>query len=673
MRRLADFVVERPRWAWGMAWLIVLAAALGGAALLRELHERERLAALETSVQRTAVELMAQTLDGHVMGALNLLGLVNEEVKADARGDGPPNTPAILPTLESLGRAMGTQGVFVIGHNGVVRSSWDSSGKPSTGLDVRFRPYFRTALRGQENVYAAFSLARGDRALYFAGPIRAAGSRHDEVAGVVVARTDLAVVDGLLRFRSDIALLVSPQGVVFASSRPEWVGTLAGDSSPERLHAIREQKQFGSLFELRDPSPLPVALTPGRQEFDGRRYATAVAPVPWRDPAGDWQLVLLEDLSHGAWSDYLSIVIGSGALTLLLLTLFLKMLQGRYTQQVAADRLAVYAQAQAAGIEQKARLADAGLRFQQTASAAELAAAFLSEAHALVEALQGVVYGLDEEAAVLGCLGSYACAQPPAATLNLGDGLLGQCAADRQARVVVMPEDDSWVLHSGLGNTRPECLLLLPVLLQERLLGVVELAFLREPDRDRLALLEELVGRFALNLEIQRRNRQTAALLADSTESSQATAELAAFQQALIDALPYPVFFKGPDTCFRGFNRAYERAFAVNRDSLIGRRVMDLEYLPEADRLAFQAEDEGVVAQVGSVRREIRLTTADGVTRDVLYCVTGFLKPDGTTGGLVGTMVDISRVKRVAAEDSERSASAVAERDDDWYGVEWSI
>ncbi len=141
----------------------------------------------------------------------------------------------------------------------------------------------------------------------------------------------------------------------------------------------------------------------------------------------------------------------------------------------------------------------------------------------------------------------------------------------------------------------------------------------------------------------------------DITERKLAEAELQdrlAFQRALVDTIPYPVFYKGPDTRFLGCNRAYEVAFGIRRDGVIGKRVLDLDYLPEADRRAFQAEDESLVASAGSVEREFSIPMADGRAHDVLYTVSSFHKADGSPGGLIGTLVDVSDRKKV--EEIER-------------------
>jgi PAS domain S-box-containing protein len=126
----------------------------------------------------------------------------------------------------------------------------------------------------------------------------------------------------------------------------------------------------------------------------------------------------------------------------------------------------------------------------------------------------------------------------------------------------------------------------------------------------------------------------------------------AAFLQALVDTIPYPVFYKGPDTRFLGCNRAYEQAFGARREELIGKRVLELDYLPEEQRTAYQAEDETIVQSVGSVEKEMAIPMADGRVHDTLYYVSGFRKADGSPGGLIGTLVDVSDRKKV--EEIER-------------------
>lgn len=134
--------------------------------------------------------------------------------------------------------------------------------------------------------------------------------------------------------------------------------------------------------------------------------------------------------------------------------------------------------------------------------------------------------------------------------------------------------------------------------------------------------------------------------------AEKAARDHAAFLQALVDTIPYPVFYKGPDTRFLGCNRAYEHAFGIQRESVIGKRVLELDYIPEAERKTFQAEDESIIASAGSIEKEVAILMADGKVHDVLYSVSGFRNADGSPGGLIGTLVDVSDRKKV--EEIER-------------------
>ena|GEM_PF-1008085 len=146
----------------------------------------------------------------------------------------------------------------------------------------------------------------------------------------------------------------------------------------------------------------------------------------------------------------------------------------------------------------------------------------------------------------------------------------------------------------------------------------------------------------------------------DITDRRQMEAELIrqfAFLQALLDTIPNPIFYKGPHTRFLGCNHAYEAFFGVDRADFIGKRVLDLDYLPEEARLAYQAEDEQVIAECGRISREIPMSTADGTLRDTLYSVTGFRTTEGEPGGLIGVIVDITPLKN-AERESERARAA---------------
>lgn len=503
MLRLAAFVTEHRRPAWIGALAAVCVAGTLAAWLVRDLGEAERLSRLEVDAGRGGVEIMSQTLNGNIMGALSALSMMDDGLRRDAQHLDPANNPRALSRLENVGRAYAAEGVFVVGQDGIVASSWDSSGKPSTGLNVRFRPYFQMARQGKENIYAAVSLARGDRALYFASPVWS-GAQGSESVGAVVARTTLDRVDSLMGNRADVALLLSPQGVVFAGNRAEWIGFLAGAATPERLKAIRDLKQFGTMFDKVEPRILPFPVETGVVMLDGRRHALASARVRWNDPFGDWSLVLLEDLTRTVpLSRQVAIGAAIAAVLLLIGTLVLKLLGGHHVRTLALARIAQYASEQEEAAARKSRLAEAARRFQRAKSVDELASVFLRDAHDMVGALQGTVY-VGGSTGTLRLAGSFAAAADVAHDLEPGEGLLGQCVLDRRPRLIELPTDGTWTIRSGLGNGRPAAVLMAPLVLDEAVLGVVEIGLLSPPDSILREQFDEMVALVALNLEILR-------------------------------------------------------------------------------------------------------------------------------------------------------------------------
>ncbi|CAA7617944.1 C4-dicarboxylate transport sensor protein dctB [Candidatus Terasakiella magnetica] len=488
---------------------------VGSAYIAQEFKERDHLSLLQSEARRHGIEIMSQTLNGNLMGSVAVLGLLDEGIKLEAQTAGVSNSPRVQGMLESVARAYDAHGVFLVGRDGIIRSSWDSGGKPSTGINVEFRPYYQMAMQRKENVYAAVSMARGDRSLYFTAPIYSDKTRDGTAVGGVVARTDLSKIDALLRDKTDIALLLSPQGVVFAGNRGDWIGFLPERPAPGQLSAIRDLKQFGAMFEKQDPSILPVSIREDRTSLDGKRYAVARAHVQWNDPFGDWTLVLMEDLSRTVPRGE-SAFIGVGAafvVGILLLTL-LNMLRSRHAQQISARQVAEFALAQQRAAERKAQLSATALRLQQAKDVAELTDAFLRESHHLIGTLQGLVYvRAGESDAVMRLAAGYATGESVMPEVALGEGLLGECALGRRMQVIATPPDGIWSIESGLGNVRPLAVILAPIMLNDALHGVIEIALLTFPDDEVTQQFEELVKILALNLELMRRHEHTEARL----------------------------------------------------------------------------------------------------------------------------------------------------------------
>jgi PAS domain S-box-containing protein len=309
---------------WIGAILLSVTVALGTIEAIRLSLENDYKEALETEATRRGFEVMAQTMNGNVMGAVSALGLVDQPIKRVARGEIPPDTPVVMESLQAIGQSYEANGAYLVNHDGIIKSSWDTIGVPLTGVDVKFRPYFQIAMQGKMNIYAAIGTTTGRRSLYFAAPMYGEVSANAPIIGAVVARLGLERVDSVLRAWSGPALLLSPQGLVFASTREEWIECLAGHCTPERLKAIRTLKQFGKVFDGNTPRTLPFDLKSDIVSIANHRYAVARAPLQWNDPNGPWTLVLLGDLDKLMPASRRTMIgLTSGFLMLTLSTAFL--------------------------------------------------------------------------------------------------------------------------------------------------------------------------------------------------------------------------------------------------------------------------------------------------------------------------------------------------------------
>jgi PAS domain S-box-containing protein len=137
-----------------------------------------------------------------------------------------------------------------------------------------------------------------------------------------------------------------------------------------------------------------------------------------------------------------------------------------------------------------------------------------------IEAIQGAIYLYNEDVKKLVSLSAYAYSRKKHFTTEykIGYGLIGQCAYERDYIYRTEIPDDYFTITSGiLGEKKPKSLLLVPLISDDKLQGVIELASLRDniPELT-ITFVKELsviIARTIYNLRI---NQQTERLLEES-------------------------------------------------------------------------------------------------------------------------------------------------------------
>ncbi len=157
----------------------------------------------------------------------------------------------------------------------------------------------------------------------------------------------------------------------------------------------------------------------------------------------------------------------------------------------------------------------------------------LSELAPLVDSQQGTVYQLtsgDEENPRLQRLAAYANEKDLPEQIDIGDGLVGQCAREKQRVLLTNVPKDYTPIHSSLGSTQPANVVVLPVLYEGQTKAVIELAAMHPFTDGHLNFLEQLTQSIGVVLNTIEATMRTEGLL---QQSQQLTAELQSGQKEL--------------------------------------------------------------------------------------------------------------------------------------------
>jgi HAMP domain-containing protein/signal transduction histidine kinase/CheY-like chemotaxis protein len=161
----------------------------------------------------------------------------------------------------------------------------------------------------------------------------------------------------------------------------------------------------------------------------------------------------------------------------------------------------------------------------------------LSELAPLVHAQQGVFYVNETEEnneQVLRLIGSYAyqARKRLSDRFKLGQGLVGQCAIEKHRITLEDVPEDYIKIGSGLGETSPRNIVVLPVLFEGEVRAVIELASLGHFSEVHLGFLDQLTESIGIVINTIEANMRTENLLKQSQSLAK---ELQSQQQELTE------------------------------------------------------------------------------------------------------------------------------------------
>ncbi|MCI0366286.1 MAG: HAMP domain-containing protein [Phycisphaerales bacterium] len=158
----------------------------------------------------------------------------------------------------------------------------------------------------------------------------------------------------------------------------------------------------------------------------------------------------------------------------------------------------------------------------------------LSEVAPLVSAQHGVFYLLDSSAdePQLSMLASYAFRgrKHLANKFKLGEGLIGQCALEKEPILITDVPDEYVLINSGLGQASPRSIIVLPVIFEGHVKAIIELASFQRFSATHQMFLDQLTESIGIVLNTIEANMRTESLL---QQSQSLASELQSRQQEL--------------------------------------------------------------------------------------------------------------------------------------------
>lgn len=168
--------------------------------------------------------------------------------------------------------------------------------------------------------------------------------------------------------------------------------------------------------------------------------------------------------------------------------------------------------------------------------------------------------------------------------------------------------------------------------------------------------LEARLGRVNEELELRVQERTKSLMLLNNElsrqvrereEAEQALRDQFVLLQTLIDAMPAPVFYKDSDGRYLGCNEAFLEYAGTDRAGIVGKSLHEVWPKDLADVCA---EADAELFARGNVQiYEGQIGHGDGVRRDAIFRKAPFYRGDGSIGGIVGVVIDVSERKRAEA------------------------
>lgn len=183
------------------------------------------------------------------------------------------------------------------------------------GKNYSFRPYFKKASEGSNAVYMARGVTSKERGVYVSSPIKFVSPEgKKEIVGVGVAKATINRIEEAFAAYPYV-FLMSPEGVIFISSKNEWVFSCVSDLSDELKNIFKDSRQFGEGPWKNLGFTYQIYSGKKRIFIEGKPYDFTKENI---EALPGWYILFIDDLSDIMEARFRIIMIFAGSSLLLL-------------------------------------------------------------------------------------------------------------------------------------------------------------------------------------------------------------------------------------------------------------------------------------------------------------------------------------------------------------------
>lgn len=308
-------------------------------------------------------------------------------------------------------------------------------------------------------------------------------------------------------------------------------------------------------------------------------------------------------------------------------------------------------------------------------------------------ASQGALFVFNEEESenYLELLSSYAYKRKKyiKKKIEIGEGLAGQAFDEGKTIYLTDIKTDHYNIQTGLGESKPSSILIVPLKEEERIEGIIEIASLKELEKHQIEFIESIGESIASSLSTGKVNQTTKKLLEETQERAeqmkaqeeelrQNMEELAATQEqmerrnkemedvqkelteekyllnALLSSSQDHIYFKDMDSKFIRVSKSMIKLFDKKEESeILGKSDFDFGFEEHA-KIAFEDEQNIIRTARPMVDAVEKETWDDGHNTWVSTTKNPLSDSEGKIVGTFGISRDITKNKLIELEMIKR-------------------